>query len=134
MTVWSNAELDERRCIPRNRDLSSASLSRTMNMHLYRVHLLHATEGYQLYLNFLQAARRLSLESNYGPRIQRLAERILIDHGHLMTFEIDPMDHEAAELLVHALRAYGCTVVRSPHSTSLTVTAPDQYWRRPTSN
>lgn len=55
---------------------------------------------------------------------ERLATSLLEEHGHLETFEVDPLDPRASDLLAKALEAYGCKVERSEFSTLLVVTCP----------
>jgi predicted O-methyltransferase YrrM len=59
------------------------------------------------------------------PSTMRLAQVVLRENRHLITFDIDPLEHKAADLLTTALEAFGCTVQRKLFSSCLTVTCPD---------
>ena len=59
------------------------------------------------------------------PPSMRLAQAILEENSHLVTFDVDPMDEHAAELLTKALESCGCIVQQDQFSTRLTIRCPD---------
>jgi hypothetical protein len=54
----------------------------------------------------------------------RLAQKLLKEYCHLMTFDVDPMDAKIIDPLVAALKQHGCKVKRRQFSTLITVTCP----------